>query len=96
MSMETVDVQLARLAAMFEASRQIDAARHNENVIRLVRIEAKQDLTNGRVNELEKWQAVEKVAADDEDRKPITKRDWIIATGALGIGYAVLKAMGLL
>ena len=94
--MEPVELQLARLNAMFEVSQRIASDRHAENVTRLVRIEAKQDVTNGRVNELEKWQAIEKVAADDEDRKPITKRDWIIATGALGAGYGLLKAFGVL
>jgi hypothetical protein len=94
--MEPVEVQLARLTAMFEASRQIDAARHNENVIRLVRIEAKQDVTNGRVTKLETQQAVDDAASADEGRKPITKRDWIVMSGTVGVGYAVLKALGVL
>jgi len=96
MAMDTVEIQLARLTALFEASRAVEADHHRENVTRLVRIEGKQDITNGRVTELEKRQAVEDASAADEDRKPITKRDWIIATGALAGGYGLLKAFGLL
>ena len=52
--MDTVEIQLARLTALFEASRAVEADHHRENVTRLVRIEGKQDITNGRVTELEK------------------------------------------
>jgi hypothetical protein len=95
-AMEPVEIQLARLMAMFEAAQRLASDRHGENVERLVRIEYQVRETNGRVNELEKWQAVEAASAADEDRKPITKRDWIIATGALAGGYGLLKAFGLL
>jgi hypothetical protein len=96
MPMEPVELQLARLTAMFEAAQRVASDRHGENVERLVRIEYQVRETNGRVNELEKWQAVEAASAADEDRKPITKRDWIIATGALAGGYGLLKAFGVL
>lgn len=92
--MDSVEVQLARLATAFEAEQRNASQRHSENVQRLVRIEHKQDITNGRVTKLETQQAIDDAEDADDGKRPITRRDWAVAAGTLGVAYAVLKALG--